>query len=244
MKATPTPLPAAGHPADSPHQVLGAHGQTVAAAQKYEGKREKSRRMRNLHAKELSFSRRAFERFGPDIHVLDSPCGTGRFLPVFSGAKQLTLVDLATNMLEVARSKTEGMGHVTTLNEDIGDLSLADDSVDLAHCMRLLHHFETDKMRLHVLKGLARVTRGRVVFSFYTSDCLRYKWRKLRGTNIRCHYVSKAHMAELCERAGLRVIDHEPKVNLYEQQCFFICVKSRPPRNRNRPFAAHRARDC
>lgn len=74
--------------------------------------------------------------------VLDVPTGTGRFFPHFKARRYKTIgVDASPDMLSEAKQKAKEIGYsdVDINTGDITDLQLADDSVDLSICIRLMN---------------------------------------------------------------------------------------------------------
>jgi 2-polyprenyl-3-methyl-5-hydroxy-6-metoxy-1,4-benzoquinol methylase len=75
--------------------------------------------------------------------VLDIGCGDGSIsLPLLAQNTRVTLLDLSTNMLSLARSKVppELSGNVEIINQDFMDVPFAPQSFDLILCIGLLVH--------------------------------------------------------------------------------------------------------
>lgn len=97
--------------------------------------------------------------------VLDVPVGTGRFLELYrlAGLEAIGL-DVSGDMLQVARAKV-APGQVVSLRRgNVLALDLADASVDVALCIRLLNMMEPQEMA-RALHELQRVARARVILS-------------------------------------------------------------------------------
>ena len=133
------------------------------------------------------------------------------------------MIDMAPNMMTVAKNKVRHIDHVRVLLGDIRRLPLGDNSVDVGFCMRLLHYIPDNETRLSILKEMARVCSKYVAFSFYNGECLRHKWRRATKRHIRGQYIGGKEMKELCRQAGLVSIYHYPPINIMEQESFFIC---------------------
>lgn len=133
--------------------------------------------------------RAALDALGPFASVLDVPCGTGR-MAEFLGADRLYLgVDLAPAMLREARAR-----HPATCLA-VGDLTrlpLADSSVDVAVCIRLLHLVRDPALRVAFLAELARVARVGVVVDFRHDRAVRTWLGRVRA---RCGLRARAHNA-------------------------------------------------
>ena len=103
--------------------------------------------------------------------ILDHPCGAGRFAPLLAGAAGAYLAgDHSPHMVGLTRATLAeaGLGArlARTLVGDARTMDLADDAVDVACCLRLLHHFADPDDRARILGELARVSRGPVVTTF------------------------------------------------------------------------------
>ena len=196
---------------------------TIEQAKTYEKKRFSRRyRTRRLNRFEKTFALQMVEMLGDDVHIVDIPCGNGRFFDIFGNAKKLTMVDYSENMLAAAKEKIGDAKNVEFVRADISNLPLPDNCAELCFCMRLFHHMEDDHIRLTALKELARISRKYVAMSFYNKDCLRFYRRKLLGKKIRGSYVTFAHIVKLASQAGLKFVKRFPRVNTIEPQCLVI----------------------
>jgi ubiquinone/menaquinone biosynthesis C-methylase UbiE len=199
---------------------------SIDEARHYEEHRFQRRgRTRRLDRWEKRIAQRMFDLAGQESHIVDVPCGPGRFVPVFGGARKLTLADLSPHAVEVCRERTRGMPHVEVFESDVRSLPLEAASADLCFCMRLFHHFRDDDARRAALRELARVSKRYVVVSFYNARSLRFLRRRLLRRKIRGNYVSFAHLAALAREVGLEPMWRFPKVNLIEQQCVAVFTK-------------------
>jgi len=185
-----------------------------------------NRKTARRHEIEEEFARRVFARVGADSHVVDIPCGNGRFFEVFGAAKQVTMLDISENMIQAAR---HWIGERKNTRIDIGDIfsiSVPSGTADLCFCMRLFHHMDTDTKRLAALKELTRVSKRFVALSFYNKNCVRYRRRQLLGKAINGQYTTYANMVALARQAGLVPEVRIPRVNLFEQQCLILFSKA------------------
>ena len=185
-------------------------------------------RMRRLDKFERKFAIYVFALAGDGCQVVDIPCGSGRFLKIFSRAKRLTMVDLSPAMLQVAKETaeaTESFQQIQFIQADITSIPLPDESADVCFSMRLFHHLPDDETRLSVLRELARVSKKYIALSFYNKDCIRYYMRKLFRKKIRGKYISFSQLVALAENAGLKLIERQPARNFIEQQCLVIFEK-------------------
>lgn len=100
--------------------------------------------------------------------VIDVPSGAGRFAEVLSPNRVLIEADVAFEILEHARERTEAAKlPVRFLQSDAGKLPLLDASVDCVFCNRLLHHIHSAGERAMFLREFHRVARKYLVISFF-----------------------------------------------------------------------------
>jgi len=205
---------------------VGVADVTIEKAIDYERKRfTLRRRMKRLNRFENAFAQRLFDLVTSDAHIVDIPCGNGRFYPVFSKAKKLSMADYSTNMLKAVEERFGTSENVKLIKADISAIPLNDACAVLCFCMRLFHHMKNDEVRLAALKELARVSKKYVALSFYNKNCSRYYWRKTLGKKIRGNYITFTHIVALADRVGLVPVERVPKLNMFEQQCLVIFKK-------------------
>jgi len=91
------------------------------------------------------------------MHVLDVGCGTGAHLEVYKEAGcRLHGIDTSPAMLEIARRR---LGDDADLHlGDATDMPFADDAVDLAYSMLVLHEMDHD-VRMATLGEMQRVVK-------------------------------------------------------------------------------------
>lgn len=206
-----------------PANTVVEHQITIEQARNYEKKRFTSQRRKiKLNRYEKVFAKNLFETVGRDSHILDIPCGNGRFYDIFANARKLTMADYSENMLTSAREKVKNMENIEFVRADISDIPLPDNCADLCFCMRLFHHMKTDDIRLKALSELARVSKKYVALSFYNKNCLRYLFRKTLGKKIRGNYITFSHIVSLAKQVALVPVARFPKLNIIEQQCLVI----------------------
>jgi tRNA (cmo5U34)-methyltransferase len=97
-------------------------------------------------------------------HVLDVGCGAGNYtLKLMEHLPNLdvTLIDLSKPMLERAaeRVKQANAGRITTLQGDIRELPLADESFDIVLAAAVLHHLRADSEWREVFAAFHRALR-------------------------------------------------------------------------------------
>jgi tRNA (cmo5U34)-methyltransferase len=97
-------------------------------------------------------------------HVLDVGCGAGNYtLKLIEHLPHLdvTLIDLSKPMLERAaeRVKQANAGRITTLQGDIRELPLADETFDIVLAAAVLHHLRADVEWREVFAAFHRALR-------------------------------------------------------------------------------------
>lgn len=209
-----------------PENTVTTDRVTIEQARDYEQRRfTRESRKRKLNKFEKDFARYLFNMVGSDSHILDVPCGNGRFYDIFAGAKKLTMIDYSENMLTAIKEKIGDAKNVEFVKADITNLPLEDNCAELCFCMRLFHHMKTDDVRLKALSELTRISKKYVALSFYNKTCLRYILRKTFGKKIRGNYITFGHIIEMAKQIGLVPIARFPKVNFIEQQCLVVFRK-------------------
>jgi ubiquinone/menaquinone biosynthesis C-methylase UbiE len=104
----------------------------------------------------------------PPGSALDAPCGGGRMsMLLHSHGFQVTAGDLSPAMLSIARERTAGLG-INVVPADIEKLAFKDQEFDVALCFRLFQHFPNADIRRRAIFELCRVSRSRVMLSYFT----------------------------------------------------------------------------
>lgn len=113
----------------------------------------------------------------PGSRVLDLPTGTGRLLPMLlARGFQVLAADYSEHMLGEARAycrlancDAERDGRIEFARLDVMSTGLPDRSIDVTICNRLLHHYPSNGIRRRVLGELARITRERIIVSYFSN---------------------------------------------------------------------------
>lgn len=139
----------------------------------------------------------------PGQTIADLGCGTGALLPALASATESTVIgiDREAAMLAVAAERTQGLPTVRLEQGQLDALPLADESVDLALCMLVLHHVAD---LAPAFAEVARVLRpgGRfVVLDMVAHDRVDFT----RSMGHQHAGFSKEQLSTLATRAGLRL---------------------------------------
>lgn len=124
---------------------------------------------------------------GFEFHsVLDVGCGDGSIsVPLLTEHTRLTLLDLATSMTALARSKVPATlaGNVECLNDDFMAADLRPQSYDLIICLGVLAHMDSPTAFLAKVATLLK-PGGRVILEF--TDSKHISGRTLRAYHRLC----------------------------------------------------------
>lgn len=163
----------------------------------------RSPRARRTDAKEqtivASFLQHACEQSPSSklSHILDLPCGTGRFRNLLErNAENVWSGDASHEMLMQAPP-------ATGMQMSAHAIPLRVDAVEAILCSRLLHHFEHATQRMKVLEELARVSQRWVILSYF--DAANFQaWRnRIRGKFRGRFPIPQATFINEVEHAGL-----------------------------------------
>lgn len=159
-------------------------------------------------------------RAGESARVLDVPCGAGRLHRALSSCPGARVVsaDLSPEMLRALPAPGP------RLRADALRLPFADDAFDLVVCCRLLHHLEQDDARRTLLAELLRVSRGRVLVSFWDSASW-HAWRRRVGLRRGRRpdprvAITRGRLEQLARQAGARVLGHAASFRFVSPQTF------------------------
>lgn len=142
--------------------------------------------------------------------VLDMPCGTGSIsLPLLKDAKTLTLIDISSNMLSIAKSNIpdDEKHKVTFINDDFFNIDIKPNTYDLVICLGLLAHVNSPEQLLnklsHIISPGGHLIIQNTDSGHFYSHLIRfylglkniiskqpYKLNKVKGTFLE-HQVSK-----------------------------------------------------
>lgn len=153
-------------------------------ARAYAGKFERTALRRLSSRRERAILRAAVAeavQLLPDVlpadgpRLLDLPCGTGRFAALLSEFVAVYVAaDHSPHMLELCRATLARSGpraaRVSFERADARAMPFADDSFDLACCVRLIHHFPDPSERAAILREFARVTLGPLILTFLDAE--------------------------------------------------------------------------
>lgn len=149
--------------------------------------------------------------------VLDAPCGTGRIDGLLrQHFADITGLDSSNAMLEVYRSEDAAR---KGLQGDIFNLPFPDRHFDWVVSHRLFHHFDTDELRVAMLKSTARVAREGIVF---------YAWIKTpfsRRDSSRRQTLALDHVKALVAQAGLDIVSIHYASWPFQPKATLVCRK-------------------
>jgi len=202
--------------------------QDEAEARAYDKKFERGLLRRLGGRREQSLVRRAvrqawFERFGvwpeagapsPAPSLLDLPCGAGRFAPLLCSFKvRYHAGDFSRSMLLLCGEALRRSGQIDRLaglvHCDARNIPLPEQSLDLACCLRLLHHFPLAADRAACLRSFRRILRGPLVIGFLDANAPKQRLhrvkRSLLGVPVRRSLLSRKELQEEAKAAGFHL---------------------------------------
>jgi SAM-dependent methyltransferase len=163
--------------------------------------------------------------------VCDIGCGSGRFMVEFArrGAQGLTGIDVAPEMLRLARSLVDREGFAQQCELVPGDILdwKADRTFDVAIAIGLWDYIADPRERLGVIHGL---TSGTFLSAWPRFWTWRMPVRKLRLQFFRgcpVYFFRKPRIRRLLEDTGFEVLRIETIGKLF-------CVEARPARRADR----------
>jgi len=233
LRGMSTPLPAYSRRHLDPSQAQAYRGKF----QKSFTRRLSARREKRLVARALDAALAWLEQqrgIAPAAaSLLDYPCGAGRFAPLAaSRVAKYTAGDHSPHMVALATTALEEAGLqaklASTTEGDARAMSLDDQVVDVALCMRLLHHFEKPEDRIQILSEFRRVSRGPLVTSFLDATSTKQRRHVVRLSKrakiSRRVLVSPTEFAEEARRAGWHVEATWSLSSLFSGQCVAFCT--------------------
>ena len=189
-----------------------------------------ARRLSNW--RDMQIARTALHKAGDPAHVLDLPCGAGRFWPLLleKPDRKVLAADNSADMIAIAREHQppEIVEKVETFQTSAFAIDLPDNAVQCVFSMRLLHHVQQSEHRLTILREYARVASESVILSLWVDG--NYKaWRRRRlerrreqrgeaASNANRFIVAREQIEAEFREAGLEVIarlDFAPKYAMW-----------------------------
>lgn len=191
---------------------LTRYYQDTNVAARYDRERFASPAGKVFNALEKHHIRRAFRGLEAGATVVDVPCGTGRLAEVLlEGGFRVVGMDISDAMLGVARQRLAPFGdRFESRVSDLLDSGFTPtEQYDAALCARVLMHFALPT-QIAFLRNVARLSRGRIVFTHSWASPYQASRRKLKRAlghqePVR-HPVSSPDLDQLLEGAGLREV--------------------------------------
>lgn len=164
---------------------------------------------------------------GHMAHVVDIPCGYGRFHDLLKDfGCRITSLDRNPHMVARTRQTTQQSSGDRVAEADVlQTFPEAATDADLAFCVRMMQHLHGDdhhRIALRNLRGPGRT----VLVSYYDRACL-HAWTKwlvsfLRGRPVRVRMVPRRRFEADAAHAGLRVRRRKRLVPLIHAQTFIL----------------------
>jgi ubiquinone/menaquinone biosynthesis C-methylase UbiE len=150
------------------------------------------------------------------VNVLDVPAGTGAIsIPLLSKTEKLTLIDVASNMLAIAKKSIPEnyLAKTEIINADLFKLSLPENSYDLIVCLGLLAHVNSPEQLLTKIASLLKPDGILIIqntdASHIYSYCIRfYLWFKniIRKQSYQLNWVQAGFLEKKLRDNNLELI--------------------------------------
>lgn len=187
------------------------------------------------HWRDVQLARKALKLAGNPQHVLDLPCGAGRFWPMLaeSPTRKIIGADNSADMVAIATEHCPKAiaSQFTTMQTSAFDIDLPDGAVDNIFSMRLMHHIGESEHRVAMLKEFHRVTRDTVILSLWVDGNLK-SWKRKRleekrtKTGEQNRFVIPAKQIEQdFAQAGFSVVDYLDFIPYYAMWRVYILRK-------------------
>lgn len=171
----------------------------------YEGSRYKGLDQRIVHSIEYRITTNFIHEVAqPDDHILDIPCGYGRFTQYFVvGPWRVTAADLNPHMLQRVQDR---FGERASYSQgSITEMPFDDESFDGLLSMRLIQHFHTSEVRIAAFREIGRVIRRWAIVSVYSTSALHKLMRHVREFH-KITMVDQSQLEQEIDQAGLHII--------------------------------------
>ncbi len=181
----------------------------------YERKRYRGLDQRFVHIREIKILESIFKEIQEDsLHVLDIPCGYGRFSDLcLKYGFSLVNSDISFHMVQraVNRKRLNMEASVCGFISDAKQgIPVKTEIIPVVLSMRFFHHLHEADDRLFILKEFYRVSLKWVVLSYYQSHFLHRLQRKLRKAvkkgKTRIKMISRKEFHREITEAGFEVI--------------------------------------
>tara|TARA_Y100001970_G_C14249837_1_gene870992 strand:- start:950 stop:1552 length:603 start_codon:yes stop_codon:yes gene_type:complete len=142
--------------------------------------------------------------------VLDAGCGNGKNIKYFQHKCNVIGIDKCENLVNICIEK----GYQVT-NEDVTSLSFQNNTFDFIMSIAVIHHIDTEEMRVNAIKELIRVLKpgGKLLITCWAFEADEYSKKKnfIKGDNmvkfntkeiLRYYYIyDKEGFNKLCKKA-------------------------------------------
>lgn len=188
------------------------------------------------HWRDAQMARKALKIAGEPQHVLDLPCGAGRFWPTLAESPTRTIIgaDNSADMVAVATEHCpkDIASRITTMQTSAFEIGLPENAVDNIFSMRLMHHIGQSEHRVAMLKEFHRVTKDTVILSLWVDGNFKaWKRRRLekqhpRGPNQNRFVIPAKQIEQEFVQAGFKIVDHLDFLPYYAMWRVYILRKN------------------
>jgi len=158
-------------------------------------------------------------------HILNSPCGYGRFTNLFNLFKlKITFFDLHPRMITRCRERYGNDGH-SFINGSIRTLPFKNKPFDAVINIRFFHHYFEKEDRLLMLRELQRVTKRYVILTYYNNTVVHKIIKKMNNKGNRIIMFNKKEFYKELLSAGLKPVTEKAPLPFLHAQRFLLLEK-------------------
>jgi SAM-dependent methyltransferase len=184
-----------------------------ASGRRYAERRYRGFFQRLVARREQALASRLLAHPHPECngHIVDIPCGYGRFYPLLKQQNfKVSAMDQSQAMVDIYREHENFADADHAEQADVlKPLPARAAGASRALCVRLFQHLHHPELRIKALQTLG-ANRRQVVMTYYDDASLHY-WSKrllmrLKGKKVRVKMIRRADFESEVEQAGLQII--------------------------------------
>jgi ubiquinone/menaquinone biosynthesis C-methylase UbiE len=143
------------------------------------------------------------------MRILEPGCGTGRLTLILAKLVGLSgnvfALDISSKMIEVAAKRLAGFQNADVCCGALEDLSIEDETFDLAVCHNVFPHFDDKPAAVKHIASALRTDGKFIVFHFMNSAGINDLHRKAHPSVLNDLLPSEPEMRRILTAAGLRI---------------------------------------
>lgn len=137
--------------------------------------------------------------------AVDVGCGTGNYLHLFSGCKEVYGLDFSPERVREAAKKNKGLKNLRTLVGDAASVPFEDNYFDFVFSRGVIQHIPSASARAKAFKELYRILkpRGKLVFGF--DNRFRIESGDVRGWSYFIKKYSPFDVVRILKKEGFKI---------------------------------------